>query len=344
MKPSSSGHAVGAVDEGRAPAPGITPAFRAPSFRARFRHGASAAADRGRSGNSLSRNAPASSKSARAPHRPGRGRDREALGDRWRFPALRLDERSPSPSRGGGRRCSAPATATSRPPSRLSRSGTAETRVRWKEPSLLRTTPGRPARPQGRKSAKRAAVRRYSRGSSWFAPGAERWPGCAGARRPTSTKSGSRFAAPDRREPWPMAPDGKPDQPEAQAEPDAPASVPFMMAMVRGAPPSRIGSVSARWTGTAEAWHPMLRPPAIRQRPPPKEEEGQEEARGREMRSRGRRRSGSAGGSRRCRRSQRQAGDDDDDHRDDLGDRPFDGPEDGCSGAPTAWTEPDGMG
>jgi hypothetical protein len=32
----------------------------------------------------------------------------------------------------------------------------------------------------------------------------------------------------------------RPDQPEAQAEADAPASVPFTMAIERGAPPSRI--------------------------------------------------------------------------------------------------------
>ncbi len=50
---------------------------------------------------------------------------------------------------------------------------------------------------------------------------------------------------PHRRE-VPDRPDGDADQPETQTKPTAPASVPFMIAMARGAPPSRIGSVSDR--------------------------------------------------------------------------------------------------
>lgn len=41
-------------------------------------------------------------------------------------------------------------------------------------------------------------------------------------------------------------PDRDTDQPEAQAGPTAPASVPLRIAMERGAPPSRMCSVSAR--------------------------------------------------------------------------------------------------
>jgi hypothetical protein len=41
-------------------------------------------------------------------------------------------------------------------------------------------------------------------------------------------------------------PDGDADQPEAQAEADRAGERAVQMAMARGAPPSRIGSVSAR--------------------------------------------------------------------------------------------------
>ena len=41
-----------------------------------------------------------------------------------------------------------------------------------------------------------------------------------------------------------------PASPPQAERPSAPASVPFMMAMARGAPPSRIGSLSARCSGT----------------------------------------------------------------------------------------------
>ena len=47
----------------------------------------------------------------------------------------------------------------------------------------------------------------------------------------------------------------------------AAASVPFKMATARGAPPSRIGSVSARWTGTSNPWMRSHQ----RSAPPPKE-------------------------------------------------------------------------
>jgi hypothetical protein len=44
-------------------------------------------------------------------------------------------------------------------------------------------------------------------------------------------------------------PDEETCDPQPQAEADRAASVPLTMATVRGAPPSRIGSVSARCTG-----------------------------------------------------------------------------------------------
>ncbi|EQA99801.1 hypothetical protein L288_19135 [Sphingobium quisquiliarum P25] len=48
---------------------------------------------------------------------------------------------------------------------------------------------------------------------------------------------------------WPIAQITRPAIQRRSPRPIAPASVPLTMASARGAPPSRIGSVSARWTG-----------------------------------------------------------------------------------------------
>src|SRR5690606_27859361 len=55
-----------------------------------------------------------------------------------------------------------PATATSSAATALSRSGPRNDAVRWKEPSLFKTMPGPTRAAQGRKSARRLALRRYS--------------------------------------------------------------------------------------------------------------------------------------------------------------------------------------
>ena len=68
--------------------------------------------------------------------------------------------------------------------------------------------------------------------------------------RPTSTKSGSRLAAQTAAK-WPTTQMARPTSQRRRPRPTAPAKVPFMMAMERGAPPSRMCSVSARWTCTA---------------------------------------------------------------------------------------------
>jgi hypothetical protein len=48
---------------------------------------------------------------------------------------------------------------------------------------------------------------------------------------------------------WPIAQIARPAIQRRRPSPIAPASVPLTMASERGAPPSNIGSVSARWTG-----------------------------------------------------------------------------------------------
>src|SRR3546814_6252692 len=58
--------------------------------------------------------------------------------------------------------CSSDLTPTSSAGTALSRSGPRKRAVRWNEPSLLRTTPSPASATQGRKSAKRVEVRRYS--------------------------------------------------------------------------------------------------------------------------------------------------------------------------------------
>jgi hypothetical protein len=67
-------------------------------------------------------------------------------------------------------------------------------------------------------------------------------------------------------------PDGEADEPEAQAEADRARQRAVDDGDARGAPPSRIGSVSARWTGTVKpGTSPMSSAPPSDSAPPPNE-------------------------------------------------------------------------
>jgi hypothetical protein len=162
--------------------------------------------------------------------------------------ALRFDENRPARAETaqgivepGG------ATATSSAGVALSRSGPRKRAVRWNDPSLLSTTPGPTSATQGRKSARLADLVRYSakvhHGRTQVG-----YLGCADARDIDETADRA----------WPPRPPrngrlprwrGRPSQ-SRRPRPIGPGQRAVEMASARGAPPSRIGSVSARWTGT----------------------------------------------------------------------------------------------
>src|SRR5579859_3124335 len=91
-----------------------------------------------------------------------------------------------------------------------------------------------------------------------------RWPGMRRCRRTTSTKSGSRLVA-QTAAMWPTNQRRRPASQRRKPIPSAAASVPLRIAIERGAPPIRIGSVSARWTGASKpAICPSIRSPLPR--------------------------------------------------------------------------------
>ena len=59
-------------------------------------------------------------------------------------------------------------------------------------------------------------------------------------------------AAPQTASAWPIIHTARPGSHKRRPRPKAAASVPLAMATVRGAPPRRIGSVSARCSGTSK--------------------------------------------------------------------------------------------
>jgi hypothetical protein len=276
--------------------------------RARFRRARRPrpAADRGRSGSSrhemragfLEVGLALGIDQADAADRESGCRDRSR--PRWRCASTKIAQ--PEPRRRKAllsrrrRRPVRPATAESR-------SGPRNFAVRWKLPSLFSTTPSsRPARPRAgsRRGGWRLAIFGEVHHGRALTPRDGR--GCADAGAHLDEERIA-LGRPDGRE---MAdgPDGEADQPEAQAEADGPASVPLRMAMARGAPPSRMCSVSARWTGTrSPAPRRVSKRPAIRRAPRRRTRRTTGRSSTRRRRSTGRRRSGSACGSRpTCRR------------------------------------------
>ena len=153
---------------------------------------------------------------------------------------------------------------------------------------------------QGRIAQVAARTRRRSRGSRLRRPHGER-----GGRPAQSTRPAIQSRRPS---------------------PSAAASVPLTIASARGAPPSRIGSVSARCTGASKPATGRLPVEHQISAPPPK----LKKLRKKELEAANAidrpktiwisRRKPPDGVAER----ERQAGDDDDDHRDDLGDRPLD--------------------
>src|SRR5262245_54729492 len=111
----------------------------------------------------------------------------------------------------------------------------------------------------------------------------------------------------------PIAHNRRPAIHSRSPNPTAAARVPLVIATARGAPPSRIGSVKARWTGASNPGIgiSLIRPPLRRRRRKTKEErtrckrDGEAEHDLDEAAE-------SAGG---VAKGKRQSGDDDDDHR-----------------------------
>ena len=152
----------------------------------------------------------------------------------------------------------------------LSRSGPRKRAVRCSEPSLLSTMPGadqpRPRQPVGRAPSGRL---RYSARSQHRIQQHAVLRG--GGRAPERTADRTR--APHRQRVAGEPEQVRPGSHSCRPSPTAAASVPLPMATVRGAPPSRIGSVSERCSGT---WKPSI----ATSRATGEAEEGQEERRG----------------------------------------------------------------
>jgi hypothetical protein len=141
-------------------------------------------------------------------------------------------------------------------------------------------------------------------------------------------------------------PDHDAGQPEAQAQAERAGQRAVHDGEARGAPPSRIGSQSARWTGTVKPGTSSAAPSHQTSAPPPNEKNDRKKLdaakaidRPNTIWIRRRKPPDVAEG-------QRQAGDDDDDDGDDLGDRALDRLRMDCSGAshgidePEAWAAP----
>jgi hypothetical protein len=171
-------------------------------------------------------------------------------------------------------------------------------------------------------------------------PHTDRCRGCADAgARPR--RRADRAWPPRRRE---MAdrPDGDADQPEAQAEADAPASVPLRMAIERGAPPSRI-VLGQRPVDRDDEARVELFKPARHQTsaPPPNEKNDRKKLDAAKAIDRPKTIWISGGSRPRCRRRPASGRCDDDDHGDDLGDRPSIDSRICCSGASQGMDEPE---
>ena len=156
-------------------------------------------------------------------------------------------QRWPSPSRAGATRCSAGRRRRPVPPARRNRDRARETSpCAGSEPSLLRTMPSSTRAAQGRKSA------RCDIGSTIFGEvhhaRASNGEMAGDAQMPAHHVDELRIAlrGPDR--------GGLADEPRARdrrataagRDRAPPPSVPLRIATARGAPPSRMGSVSAR--------------------------------------------------------------------------------------------------
>src|SRR3546814_9304841 len=109
-----------------------------------------------------------------------------------------------------------PATATSSAATAESRSGPRNFAVRWSEPSLFKTTPEPTSAAQGRKSARRLAVRRYST-RFIMSPSHRQMTGDAQMPAAHLDKERVALGHPHGGE-VADGPDGEADQPEAQAE------------------------------------------------------------------------------------------------------------------------------
>src|SRR5690349_7941794 len=114
---------------------------------------------------------------------------------------------------------SRPVMATSSAGVALSRSGPRNRAVRWKEPSLLRTTPSLTSAAQGRKSASRSGLRRYSASDIIDETSRDEMRQVAQVAPHHVDEGGVALGRPDRGE---MAdePERGAGDPEAKAEPD----------------------------------------------------------------------------------------------------------------------------
>src|SRR5690606_33761886 len=110
-----------------------------------------------------------------------------------------------------------PATATSSAATAESRSGPRNFAVLWKLPSLFNTTPVPTSAAQGRKSASRVVVRRYSVRVIMTAPSHRQMTGYAKMSAPDLDEERIAFCCPDREE-MTNGPDRKANQPETKAE------------------------------------------------------------------------------------------------------------------------------
>ena len=230
----------------------------------------------------------------------------------------------PEPSRRSAL-LSRPATPTSSAGTALSRSGPRNRAVRWKLPSLLRTTPFSTSAAQGRKSARRVIGRRYSaRFIMRPASDAE----MAGDAQMAAHHVDEHRIALGRPDGGGMAdhPEHEPGDPKAkaQAQRGGQRAVQDRDRPRRAAEQDRLGQ---RPMDRRDEAGRVRRQPAVHQisAPPPKEKNDRKKLDGGE----GDREAEDdldqpAKSARGVAERQRQAGDDDDDHRDDLGDRAFD--------------------
>ena len=160
--------------------------------------------------------------------------------------ALRLNEDRPTGSQAAQRVVEARVIATSSAGVAELRSGPRNFADRWNEPSLFRITPSPTGRPRARNRRDCRERRRYSARFIIGGPHETRCCGSEGAGAPCPQRR-DRVWRPRRRQHGRSA---RSIPPTIQRQPESErGGLPFRIATARRAPPSRIGSVSARCTG-----------------------------------------------------------------------------------------------
>ena len=184
------------------------------------------------------------------------------------FAALGLDEQRPAQPIRRSALFNRADVAISSPCVALSRSGPRNRAVRWKLPSLFKTTPRRdqpgPGQPIGQQRGVLAVFGEVQHGG--VPSHVQQWA-VRMCRANTAMNCGSRARTPDRQRKWPTIQSTTPN-PQLQAQPHGGGQRAVGDRHGARRPPSRIGSVSERCSGTsnpaAKVSGPLIRQPRRR--------------------------------------------------------------------------------